>query len=398
MCFTQIFPCRIRYTSIYTTAILVFLILTGSLFYTSFAQSPNSYEPFAVWSPDGSSLAVANGPQALIHHTSIPQPVNLSAAGNISALTFSESGTLIGTWDDSQSATVWNATTGEVVAQRTFQEGRGSVNVMQFIEDDSVLAFNYFDLTVYMFGKRHLPFKAQDQPIVPGMYRAGIYRWHFETNEILPFIGPFAAYPSGESDLVFSHDETLVATVRKWDTTRANLSINIRDTSTGAIIYTLQRGELSLLNLAFNPIFPHQLVSLSATGRVHIQYITEPEDGFSLTLLRGRIQSFALKPDGQELATGGIDGKVRLWNLRTGEMLDVYEGQPADVTQLTYTESGELLAFGDPLFYPRVWNPLTLETISDFRIALTPTPAPTQTPSATFSVEDLLAPPTFPPG
>lgn len=65
--------------------------------------------------------------------------------------------------------------------------------------------------------------------------------------------------------------------------------------------------------------------------------LRELHTGFS-----GRV---AFSPDGETVATGSSDGRVRLWNIRTGEQLAAIE-LPSDdwVTSLAYDPSGSILA------------------------------------------------------
>lgn len=59
----------------------------------------------------------------------------------------------------------------------------------------------------------------------------------------------------------------------------------------------------------------------------------------------GRIQSIAINPDGETLASASRDG-VRLWNLRTGELLALLTGHQDWVRSVAFSPDGSMLATG----------------------------------------------------
>lgn len=59
----------------------------------------------------------------------------------------------------------------------------------------------------------------------------------------------------------------------------------------------------------------------------------------------GRIQSIAINPDGETLASASRDG-VRLWNLRTGELLTLLTGHQDWVRSVAFSPDGSILATG----------------------------------------------------
>ena len=48
------------------------------------------------------------------------------------------------------------------------------------------------------------------------------------------------------------------------------------------------------------------------------------------------VQTLALSPDDQLLASGGRDGNVKLWRAATGELLTEIKGQPGPITALAF--------------------------------------------------------------
>ena len=60
----------------------------------------------------------------------------------------------------------------------------------------------------------------------------------------------------------------------------------------------------------------------------------------------GIILCIALSPDGQRLASAGIGGKIRIWDVRTGRQVAEFQGHDSHVTCLAFSPDGETLACG----------------------------------------------------
>jgi WD40 repeat protein len=68
------------------------------------------------------------------------------------------------------------------------------------------------------------------------------------------------------------------------------------------------------------------------------------------------VESVAFSPDGSRLASGGLDGRVRLWEVSTGQCLEVLEGHRGRVWSVAFSPDGKLVASGSADRTIQVWQ------------------------------------------
>jgi WD40 repeat protein len=75
-----------------------------------------------------------------------------------------------------------------------------------------------------------------------------------------------------------------------------------------------------------------------------------------LTNRTGAVRAVALSPDGRQLATGGFDAVITLWEVDSGNELATFRGHGKDVLSLLYAPDGERLFSGGADGTVRAWR------------------------------------------
>ena len=71
---------------------------------------------------------------------------------------------------------------------------------------------------------------------------------------------------------------------------------------------------------------------------------------------QGAVRCVAWYPSGQQVVSGGDDGAVRIWDLRTGEPSRCLTGQQEPVTGLANSPDGRYLLIGSKDKTVRYWD------------------------------------------
>ena len=71
------------------------------------------------------------------------------------------------------------------------------------------------------------------------------------------------------------------------------------------------------------------------------------------------VESVAYSPDGKTLASGSVDGTIRLWNAVTGQHKQTLEGLTGPVFSVAYSPDGSTLAVGGLDDTIRLWERAT---------------------------------------
>jgi WD40 repeat protein len=299
----------------------------------------------SAYSPNGKRLAqeTADGALQIWNAQSGEKGLTLSRNGPaILGFAFSPDGTRIVTGGIDKTAKVWNVATGELLLTMTGHEN--IIRDVAYSRDGTRIATAGFDQTARIWdaasGKELLKLEGH-QGLVTGV--------------------------------TFNSDGNRLATSSTDQTAK------IWDTKTGRLLFTLVGHEAAIPDIAFSPDG-----TLLATGsQDKTARIWDAATGKELKVLIGHsseIQSVAFSPDGTMLSTGSGDNTAILWDLATGKELQSFLGSAGGVMGVTFHPDGSKLALSSGDGEIRVYTLKTndLLTLAQSRITRSLTAAECQ--------------------
>jgi WD40 repeat protein len=288
-----------------------------------------------VFSPDGKYLATS-GDDATARLWSL-QGEELHKfdqhKGSVKSIKFSHDGKLVATAGDDGFVRLWNLQ-GDLVKEWDAQQGR--LWRIEFSQDSriaiagdngTVRLWNLqgqllVELKGHQQAVKSLSFSPDGQLIASGGDDGTIRLWNFQGQELAKFPG----HQSSVSGLSFSRDGQKLAStgedgfVRIWEVDRQ--------------LFVRQ------------PIKAPTQKPISVTIKTPIQ---------EWNAQQRKLWGVEFSPNGQQLATAGGDGTVRIWNLQ-GQELEKLVGHQGPVRSVSFSPDGQQLASSSDDTMVRIWN------------------------------------------
>lgn len=142
---------------------------------------------------------------------------------------------------------------------------------------------------------------------------------------------------------------------------RPDLPLTSQSTPSLQLLHSLRGHHSPIFGIRALAITPDgsTLVSGGREGKIILWNI---KSGAKLREWSGHlegVESITLSPDGQILVSGGIDREVKAWNLASGELLYTINGHSAPVGKVKFSPDGKTLATGSDDRTVKLWQPST---------------------------------------
>jgi nucleoside phosphorylase len=138
-------------------------------------------------------------------------------------------------------------------------------------------------------------------------------------------------------------------------------TIKLWNLETGNLLATLVGHSSAVLSVAFSPDSKILASSSNLEVRDGCIKLWDVESARIRQTLGGglmnlRVSSLAFSPDGQTLASGHAEAKIRLWQLNGGKLLHTLKGHGWDVNSLAFSREGRFLVSGGLDGAIKIWN------------------------------------------
>ncbi|MBI1842107.1 MAG: serine/threonine protein kinase [Verrucomicrobia bacterium] len=277
------------------------------------------------WNTDGSQLA-AGARDGTVHVWATPSGQELRVLRGLPSavvsIAYSADGSRIAAWGEDGQIKIWDSRTGVLAAETTHP---GAVSSGAWSPDDKLLATGHFDGTVSISGARAGARITALRAHVDTIYHLA---WSPDSsrlastsaNDFFVSVWDVASEKVVLGPLRHSHGITSIA----WEPNGNRLAtgsmdetVKIWDTDTGREAATLRGNTQAVTSLSWGP--DGRLASGCADGSMRVWDFLRDQESCLLPGHALRAMAVAWSPNGKRLASGGDDGKVRIWNPATRE-------------------------------------------------------------------------------
>ncbi len=192
-------------------------------------------------------------------------------------------------------------------------------------------------------------FDADGTRLAAGGPRGAIEIWDLATGERLP--SPSVAGSGDVQDIDFSPDGTLLAatSARQWTV--------VWDAASGQLVHSIPAGKGSV---EFSPEGTHLVFEQGGTDIPQDEHVivwdlaTESATYVLHNHFFANVATFS--PDGTQIAGGGLDGRIRVWDVSTGALIRTLAGNTAQIWDAAFSPDGRELATASEDGTVRLWD------------------------------------------
>ncbi|MBD1214582.1 MAG: hypothetical protein H9534_17995 [Dolichospermum circinale Clear-D4] len=299
------------------------------------------------YSPDGQTLASASGDNTIKLWNMETGKLLQTLEGHskwVSSVAYSPDGQTLASASGDNTIKLWNVETGNLL--QTLEGHSNQVSSVAYSPDGQTLASASSDNTIKLWD-----------------VKTGNLLQNVTNRSFMSFFTSVAYSPDGQTLASGSEDKTIkiwqvVASINKAPIQQPQAQVSQPVVSTppsqyviGLIaLFLLITPGLVILSKIYYDLYPPTPASIIANLPSGIS-LEKTLEGHSESL-----ESVAYSPNGQTLASGSWDTTIKLWNVKTGNLLQTLEGHSDWVRSLAYSPDGQTLASGSNDETIKLWN------------------------------------------
>ena len=273
------------------------------------------------FSADGQTLFAGND-DSRIQSWDVPSQQNRSSfqghRGRVRAIALAKDRQTLASGSDDKSIKLWNIRTGDCL--QTLENHTDWVWSVAFSPDGQTLASGSLDETIMLWNVQT--------------------KQHYKTlSGHTQFVWSVAWSPTGSALASGSADRS----IKLWNPT------------TGECLKTLEGHDHQVTSVAFDPTgdvlasgSDDETIKLWAvrTGKCLRTLDRHSEQMKSTDGNKGQIRAVTFSPDGQLVASGGLDRTINLWEVKTGTYVQTISNHSGPISSLAFSPDGQVLASG----------------------------------------------------
>ncbi len=247
--------------------------------------------------------------------------------GSVTAVAWSPDGQHIasaGTLDSS--VQIWDASTGNIIFVSTLAIAPGEQRPPPRKRVPALFATQNQRVDA-------LAWSSDSMRIASALGNDTVKVWSVETGDaiLLHF-----SQPGDANALAWSPHGTSIAAVS------GNTSVQVRSATTGNLSFTYTGHTQPVLALAWSPNGQH-IASGGADGTVRIWNATTGHTYVTYHGHSAEVNAVSWSPDGQHIASGGVDATVQVWDAATGRTLFTYHRHTGEINAVAWQIGPQLL-------------------------------------------------------
>jgi eukaryotic-like serine/threonine-protein kinase len=321
------------------------------------------------FSPDGKRLASAddNGEIKWCDAATLADPLPFAKGHTqkITSLSFSPDGKRLASTSLDNTVLVWNTDKREI--DLTFIRSTNGIAGAVFSPsgfqlatagmDDSIKTWMPATEETRIFNGRHMQrttsviFSPDGQRAASASLDGTIKIWDARFgNELQSLQG----HTKSVTSISFSPDGQRLASAS------ADWTVKLWDLTSGQELAPFTGPVAAVACLSFCPDEKQRLAAGTWSGTVHIWNGLDGKAPLSIKAHAGEVLGVAFSADGARVASGGQDGKVKVWDAATGKQLPLnLKGHSAGVTSVAFSRDGKLLASASNDKTVTIWDAVT---------------------------------------